>query len=134
MSVNKKLLKTISIIYISLMLAFAVFWGNYWGSYSKFKFDYAAYTLDYVFALTYLFLIIFYFTVRKVNLLVLLVIPLVVAFLSLLGAIVFLSVIQSRPSTDIYIYVITYCIIGISVVFLWDGWLERKERQVTDIN
>ena len=108
------------LVYCVLMIGLAFYWGNNWQKYEQYKGDYFEYCLDFVFLLIYLFSILFYISIRKVNLLLLFLMPLIITILSvILGfAIECLFGIDDFPTHEIVVFTLTYMAIAVLWFFL----------------
>lgn len=114
-------IKYYCIIYAIIMISFAFYWGNNFSEFTHYKGDESEVTFLFVTGLTYLLILLFHFTIRKLNILILLFIPIIIAVASFVLGLIFLLItgINGTPAAIIHTYVIIYLLITLLIVILF---------------
>jgi hypothetical protein len=119
---NSSLLKIYILAYLLLSIMFAVYWGDNFTKFVHYKGDDLIVCVKVMVVLTYVLFILLQLSVKKVNLLILLFLPVTLAVVSfIIGLIVFLVTnIPGTPSQTTFIYSIVYAIVAsASSMFIW---------------
>ena len=111
------------LIYVTLTMLFAFYWANNYPKYGTYKGDHFESCLLVVLLLTYVLFVILQTTVRKINWILVVLLPVIFTIATIaLGILVMFGLgLSGTPEHTIYIYVITHLIIATSTtLYLWD--------------
>ena len=119
----KKKLLYYSLVYLAIILAFAIYFASNLTVYVRYKGDEFIYSLYFLLLITYIFYLILYFTVFDKSLLLfilLLLSPLLISVVAFfVGFIIMMLFFQGTPAETIYIYCFTYGYISVGAIVFW---------------
>ena len=109
-----------SVIYLMVVLAFAILFASNFTAFVHYKGDEFFYCLYFLLVVTYIFYFALYFLILKRGLILFIFLPLIVSIISfILGWIFMMFFFRGTPIHIIYIYSITYGYLAVGALVYW---------------
>jgi len=109
-----------SVIYLVVVLAFAILFASNFSVFVHYKGDELFNTLYFLLFVTYIFYFAVYFLILKRGLILFIFLPLIVSIISyILGWIIMIFFFGGTPVQIIYIYSITYSYLAVGALVYW---------------
>ncbi len=121
---------SILVIYLILVIASTIYWGNNFSSYTNYKGDEFFFYLEFLYCLTTFLFLLQILLMKVKRLLLLLFVPLLTILISVLLGLLFLFVssMNGTPSETIYIYSSVYSSLNILILILaYKSSLKQKK-------
>jgi hypothetical protein len=108
-----------SIVYLVVVLAFAILFASNFTVYVQYKGDEFFFTLYFLLAVTYVFYFALYFSILKRGLILFIFLPLIVSIISFFLGFIMMFFFGGTPVNIIYIYSITYSYVAVGALVYW---------------